>query len=345
MQRDVAIDLPGGPVRGRRRRRRASVDPRLVELELAAQAEHGHGRRLPRRRDARRGRGRSRPSISCCSATPRRSPTRCETPARSSSASSSPVAAGDYATGGNHVLPTGGWARSVGGLGIETFLKPITMQRLHARGARAAAPDRRGARRGRGHARARGGGAAMRALAPEFKAYSWAPPTDEVARARRDRPVAGRPLRPEHPAAAAAARRGPARSPARSRAINGYPAGGYPELRRAIADYDGVEPGQRRARRRRRRPDPALRALLRRPRATRSRSRRRRPTRSTALAAQLAGRARSGDDEPGADVHLPAEQPRPARCAPLPDARPLVVDEAYYEYCGETASCRSSTTA
>ena len=24
----------------------------------------------------------------------------------------SPVAAGDYATGGNHVLPTGGWARS-----------------------------------------------------------------------------------------------------------------------------------------------------------------------------------------------------------------------------------------
>ncbi len=43
---------------------------------------------------------------------------------------SSPVAAGDYATGGNHVLPTGGWARSVGGLGIETFLKPLTTQRL-----------------------------------------------------------------------------------------------------------------------------------------------------------------------------------------------------------------------
>ena len=43
---------------------------------------------------------------------------------------SSPVAAGDYATGGNHVLPTGGWARSVGGLGLETFLKPVTVQRL-----------------------------------------------------------------------------------------------------------------------------------------------------------------------------------------------------------------------
>jgi histidinol dehydrogenase len=43
---------------------------------------------------------------------------------------SSSVAAGDYATGGNHVLPTGGWARSVGGLGLETFLTPMTVQRL-----------------------------------------------------------------------------------------------------------------------------------------------------------------------------------------------------------------------
>src|SRR5207249_10322212 len=42
----------------------------------------------------------------------------------------SPVAAGDYATGGNHVLPTNGWARSVGGLGLETFQKPVTVQRL-----------------------------------------------------------------------------------------------------------------------------------------------------------------------------------------------------------------------
>jgi histidinol dehydrogenase len=47
---------------------------------------------------------------------------------------SSSVAAGDYATGGNHVLPTGGWARSVGGLGLETFLTPVTIQRLTPRG-------------------------------------------------------------------------------------------------------------------------------------------------------------------------------------------------------------------
>ena len=47
----------------------------------------------------------------------------------------SPVATGDYATGGNHVLPTGGRARSTGGLGLETFLKPVTLQRLTPAGS------------------------------------------------------------------------------------------------------------------------------------------------------------------------------------------------------------------
>jgi histidinol dehydrogenase len=46
----------------------------------------------------------------------------------------SPVAAGDLGTGANHVLPTGGRARSTGGLGIETFLKPVTVQRLTEEG-------------------------------------------------------------------------------------------------------------------------------------------------------------------------------------------------------------------
>jgi histidinol dehydrogenase len=32
---------------------------------------------------------------------------------------------GDYAAGSNHVLPTGGLARGVGGLGLEAFLKPV----------------------------------------------------------------------------------------------------------------------------------------------------------------------------------------------------------------------------
>jgi len=44
--------------------------------------------------------------------------------------SSSPVAAGDYASGPNHVLPTGGNARRVGGLSVETFLRSSTVQRL-----------------------------------------------------------------------------------------------------------------------------------------------------------------------------------------------------------------------
>ena len=42
----------------------------------------------------------------------------------------SPVAAGDYAAGPNHVLPTGGGARVNGGLSVETFLRSTTIQRL-----------------------------------------------------------------------------------------------------------------------------------------------------------------------------------------------------------------------
>jgi len=42
----------------------------------------------------------------------------------------SPVAAGDYASGPNHVLPTGGGARLTGGLSVDTFLHTTTVQRL-----------------------------------------------------------------------------------------------------------------------------------------------------------------------------------------------------------------------
>ena len=43
-----------------------------------------------------------------------------------------PVAAGDYATGTNHVLPTSGKAKVVGGLSVDTFLRASTVQRLDA---------------------------------------------------------------------------------------------------------------------------------------------------------------------------------------------------------------------
>ena len=133
VQRDVAIDLPGGPSEvvvlavG-------EVDRRIVELELAAQAEHGpdavcrvvgtlaeaeaiapeHLVLLGEEAEALAGSVRNAGAVFV--------------------GASSPVAAGDYATGGNHVLPTGGWARSVGGLGVETFLKPLTTQRLTPEG-------------------------------------------------------------------------------------------------------------------------------------------------------------------------------------------------------------------
>jgi histidinol dehydrogenase len=136
--RDVAIDLPAGPsevvvVLGRGGNRE------IAELELAAQAEHGADavceivdggdlegalaeveRRAPEHvvllgeAVALAGRIRNAGAVFV--------------------GDHSPVASGDYATGGNHVLPTNGWARSVGGLGLETFLKPVTLQRLTASG-------------------------------------------------------------------------------------------------------------------------------------------------------------------------------------------------------------------
>ncbi len=46
----------------------------------------------------------------------------------------SPQAAGDYASGPNHVLPTGGQARFRGGLSVLDFMKVITVQELSAGG-------------------------------------------------------------------------------------------------------------------------------------------------------------------------------------------------------------------
>ena len=46
---------------------------------------------------------------------------------------------GDYAAGATHVLPTGGLARSSGGLGLEMFMKPLQIVRATAAGAAGAA--------------------------------------------------------------------------------------------------------------------------------------------------------------------------------------------------------------
>ena len=127
VSRDVAIDLPGGP-------------SEVVVL--------GDGDRAARRARAR-GAARARPRTRCAGRVATLEEAEAIAPehlvllgdaerdvdrVRNAGAVFvgpwSPVAAGDYATGGNHVLPTNGWARSVGGLGLETFLKPVTFQRL-----------------------------------------------------------------------------------------------------------------------------------------------------------------------------------------------------------------------
>jgi histidinol dehydrogenase len=52
----------------------------------------------------------------------------------------SPQAAGDYASGPNHVLPTGGAARFRGGLSVLDFVKIISVQELTPPGLRSIAP-------------------------------------------------------------------------------------------------------------------------------------------------------------------------------------------------------------
>jgi len=46
----------------------------------------------------------------------------------------SPESAGDYASGTNHTLPTSGWARSCGGVNIDSFIRKMTIQNLSEAG-------------------------------------------------------------------------------------------------------------------------------------------------------------------------------------------------------------------
>jgi len=130
VSRDVPIDLPGGPsevvVLG-------DGDPRLVELELAAQREHGHDA-VCTTVDTIEEAESIAPEHLVLLGDAVRYADQVRNAGSVFVGEWSPVPAGDYATGGNHVLPTNGWARSVGGLGLETFLKPVTIQRLTEQG-------------------------------------------------------------------------------------------------------------------------------------------------------------------------------------------------------------------
>lgn len=48
--------------------------------------------------------------------------------------------AGDYASGTNHTLPTSGWARSMSGINLDSFMHKITFQELSREGLKALAP-------------------------------------------------------------------------------------------------------------------------------------------------------------------------------------------------------------
>ena len=52
----------------------------------------------------------------------------------------SPESAGDYASGTNHTLPTGGWARACSGVNTDAFLRKITYQELTREGLGRLAP-------------------------------------------------------------------------------------------------------------------------------------------------------------------------------------------------------------
>jgi len=51
-----------------------------------------------------------------------------------------PEAAGDYASGTNHTLPTGGYARNYSGVSLDSFLKKITFQRITPEGLQHVGP-------------------------------------------------------------------------------------------------------------------------------------------------------------------------------------------------------------
>ena len=230
----------------------------------------------------------------------------------------SPESAGDYASGANHVLPTGGLARACGPLAVETFGKFSQVQRITREGLATLRPDDPHPRRGRGPARPprRRRGPLRRRRPASTEARPMSPSPFAVTLADRSRLVqlggdrrgrrralrhpgrAGPPVRPQHLARAArAARRAARRGPVRDDAL-GVPAGRLPPPGRG---------GRRRVRRRDRRARPGR--------------RRGRDPRHVheGVPARGRGRRRLGPDLPDVpDPRRAARRPRDRRPAPRP---------------------------
>ncbi|MEQ9424027.1 MAG: histidinol dehydrogenase [Cyclobacteriaceae bacterium] len=51
-----------------------------------------------------------------------------------------PESAGDYASGTNHTLPTNGWAKSIAGVSVDSFVKKITFQQISKDGLKKLGP-------------------------------------------------------------------------------------------------------------------------------------------------------------------------------------------------------------
>ena len=174
----------------------------------------------------------------------------------------------------------------------------------------------------------------MRALPPGFTPYSWAPSTEELAQrvgldpveiVRFDGNVPPLPLASSRPGALAAA----------LSSVNEYPHGGYPHINEAIATYAGVEPenvvlgaGA----------DDLIMLIARSfagPGDTVAIPQE--PTYPVYRVAAHLGGATIGDDDPALTFACRPGNPY-GDLPPIPDARPLAVDEAYFEYSGgETA--------
>jgi histidinol-phosphate/aromatic aminotransferase/cobyric acid decarboxylase-like protein/imidazoleglycerol phosphate dehydratase HisB len=168
----------------------------------------------------------------------------------------------------------------------------------------------------------------VRPLAPEFRAYEWAPSTEELARRAGLDPVQIIRFDGNVPPLPLASSRAGAVAGELAR-VNEYPHGGYPRIREAVAEYAGVDPD-----------NVVLGAggddliLL----AARTFAG---PGDTVAIpaaptyplyriAAQLAG-AEVGDDDPALTYCCRPNNPTGGLCE-LPAARPLVVDEAYIEF-------------
>ena len=227
-------------VRGHRRRRRQRRSAaRRAGARRAGRARTGLVCRVV---DDPRGSGdSSRPSTSCCSAKPRRSPPQVRNAGAVFVGPSSPVA-GRRLRDGREPRAT---HERLGADGRRARARDV-----HEAGDDPAAHTRPASRcvRPTAEALAAAEGMPAHAAAVRHESARARVPALRVGGADRrggaprgDRPVAGRALRPEHASAAAGLDR-PGDGRRRARRVNNYPAGGYVALRRAIADYAGVEP-------------------------------------------------------------------------------------------------------